>query len=151
MVDSGAWRRTCAAVAVLAGVVLRDSRACVRGEFTSTTCGRKLKLIPAGEFQMGSSKADDPDAEADETPRHRVRITRPFYLGVTEVTQGQFRRHRREPEFFQSFDGSPVEQALNDISFPQMLSEREGLKPYYRFGAGTQSGGDGYRLPREAE
>jgi sulfatase modifying factor 1 len=25
-------------------------------------------------------------------PRHRVRITRPFYLGMTEVTVGQFRR-----------------------------------------------------------
>ena len=28
----------------------------------------------------------------DEKPQHPVRITRPFYLGVTEVTRGQFRR-----------------------------------------------------------
>ena len=34
----------------------------------------------------------DKEAEADENPQHRVRITRPFYLGVTEVTVGQFRR-----------------------------------------------------------
>ena len=26
----------------------------------------------------------------DEKPQHRVRITRPFYLGATEVTQGQY-------------------------------------------------------------
>jgi formylglycine-generating enzyme required for sulfatase activity len=40
---------------------------------------------------MGSSAADA-DVEEDEKPQHRVRITRPFYLGTTEVTVGQFRR-----------------------------------------------------------
>src|ERR1022692_1196622 len=38
--------------------------------------GMKLKLIPAGEFQMGSTERDD------EKPRHLVTISRPFYLGV---------------------------------------------------------------------
>ena len=37
------------------------------------------------------------------------------------------------------------------IAFCNKLSEREGLRPYYRFGAGEQSSGDGYRLPTEAE
>ena len=50
----------------------------------------KLALIPAGEFLMGSLPHDD-QAEVDEKPQHRVRITRPFYLGVTEVTRRQFR------------------------------------------------------------
>jgi len=40
---------------------------------------------------MGSPD-NDKDAEDDEKPQHRVRITRPFYLGVHEVTRGQFRR-----------------------------------------------------------
>ena len=61
--------------------------------------GMTFKLIPAGEFLMGSD-ATDPEAEdaefldkaAGKQERHRVRITRPFYLGVTEVTRGQFRR-----------------------------------------------------------
>jgi uncharacterized caspase-like protein len=48
---------------------------------TSKVTGMKLKLISAGSFLMGSSKEDDKDAENDETPRHRVRITRLFYLG----------------------------------------------------------------------
>ena len=48
-----------------------------------------LKLIPAGEFLMGSPD-DDKDADNDEKPQHRVRITRPFYLGVYEVTQAQY-------------------------------------------------------------
>ena len=51
----------------------------------------KLVLIPAGEFLMGSPDSDK-DAEDDEKPQHRVRITRPFYLGAHEVTRGQFRR-----------------------------------------------------------
>ncbi len=50
----------------------------------------RLAPIPTGEFLMGSS--DDEDADDDEKPRHTVRITRPFYLGTTEVTVGQFRR-----------------------------------------------------------
>ena len=64
----------------------------------TTVAGRiKLKLIPAGEFTMGSDESDLA-AERDESvvndgkkQKHRVRITRPFYLGVTEVTRGQFR------------------------------------------------------------
>ena len=40
---------------------------------------------------MGSPDSDQ-DAQDDEKPQHRVRITRPFYLGATEVTVGQFRR-----------------------------------------------------------
>jgi hypothetical protein len=58
---------------------------------TSRFTGLKLKRIPAGEFDMGSPDSDN-DAADWETPRHRVRITRPFYLGVTEVTVGQFRQ-----------------------------------------------------------
>jgi uncharacterized protein (TIGR02996 family) len=53
--------------------------------------GMELALIPAGGFLMGS-----PEGEAgrrgDEDPQHAVEITRPFYLGVCHVTQGQFAR-----------------------------------------------------------
>jgi formylglycine-generating enzyme required for sulfatase activity len=57
----------------------------------TNSIGMKLTLIPAGEFIMGSPDSD-PEALADEKPRHRVQITKPFYLGVYEVTCGQFRR-----------------------------------------------------------
>jgi len=90
----------------------------------------------------------------DEKPQHRVRITRPFYLGVTEVTQGQYRGMTGEnPSLFKGSDDLPVEQVswYDAIAFCNKLSEREGLKPYYQSGAGVQSGGDGYRLPTEAE
>ncbi|MEP6966185.1 MAG: SUMF1/EgtB/PvdO family nonheme iron enzyme, partial [Polaromonas sp.] len=65
----------------------------------------KFMLLPAGDFLMGSDELpealtrDYPAYErkrfvelADEAPVHRVRITRPFYLGQHEVTVGQFRK-----------------------------------------------------------
>src|SRR5262249_1018949 len=55
----------------------------------TNSIGMKLILIRAGEFLMGSP---DGDGDDDEHPQHRVRITQPFYLGVHEVTRGQFRR-----------------------------------------------------------
>jgi len=64
-----------------------------------------LVRIPAGEFMMGSDElpdtfaADFPQYDrgrflklSDEAPVHKVRITRDYYLGKTEVTVGQFRR-----------------------------------------------------------
>jgi formylglycine-generating enzyme required for sulfatase activity len=68
----------------------------------------ELVLIPAGEFKMGSGESAEATAaffnktygvdflNADffkgEHPQHRVRITKPFYLGTCHVTRGQFRR-----------------------------------------------------------
>ncbi len=64
--------------------------------------GMKLTLIPAGEFMMGTAESTrrllrafpyaDKAMFDDERPRHRVRITRSFYLGTSNVTVGQFRQ-----------------------------------------------------------
>jgi type IV secretory pathway VirB10-like protein len=45
-------------------------------------------LVPAGEFMMGS---EDPDAKPGEKPVHKVRISKPFYMGKYEVTVAEFR------------------------------------------------------------
>jgi formylglycine-generating enzyme required for sulfatase activity len=59
----------------------------------------KLVLIPAGKFMMGSKLSPAEDVSrygADEPyfalehPRHQVTISKPFYIGVYEVTQPQF-------------------------------------------------------------
>ena len=68
----------------------------------------EMTLIPAGEFLMGSGESAEATADffnktygedylkadwfKDEHPQHRVRITRPFYLGTYHVTRGQFRQ-----------------------------------------------------------
>jgi formylglycine-generating enzyme required for sulfatase activity len=55
----------------------------------TNSIGMRLTLVPAGEFLMGSPPGDGDD---HEHPPHRVRITRPFSMGIHEVTRGQFRR-----------------------------------------------------------
>jgi formylglycine-generating enzyme required for sulfatase activity len=49
----------------------------------------EMVLIPAGEFLMGSPDSDN-NAGSDEKPQHRIRITKPFYLGKYPVTQKQW-------------------------------------------------------------
>ena len=51
--------------------------------------GMKLLLIPPGEFDMGSPDSLK-DVRNDEKPQHRVRITKPYYLGKHLVTQEQW-------------------------------------------------------------
>jgi formylglycine-generating enzyme required for sulfatase activity len=46
-------------------------------------------LLPGGEFQMGSP-ASEMSREGVEIP-HTVYLTQPFYLGLTEVTQHEWR------------------------------------------------------------
>ncbi len=71
----------------------------------TNSIGMKFALIPPGEFEMGSTeeevarlvketKLDKDHIERllSEAPKHRVRITKPFWLSRHEVTRGMFRR-----------------------------------------------------------
>ena len=62
-----------------------------RAAVETNSLGMQLVLIPPGVFWMGSSQSDSYRKD-DELPQHRVRITRPFYFGMCEVTVGEFRR-----------------------------------------------------------
>jgi len=55
----------------------------------TNSIGMKFVLIPPGQFMMGSPESEE-GARDCEHPQHQVRINRPFFLGVTEVTQGQW-------------------------------------------------------------
>ena len=84
-------------------------------EEITNSIGMKFKLIPAGEFMMGSSESPEELAKAfpgidlewfeNELPQHKVRITKPFYLGVTEVTQEQYEKVMgKNPSWFSKRD-----------------------------------------------
>jgi formylglycine-generating enzyme required for sulfatase activity len=119
----------------------------------TNSVGMRLVLIPAGEFLMGAPDSDN-EAPADEKPEHRVRITRPFHLGITQVTQRQYHEVTgTNPSTFEGSMDLPVESVSwkDAVAFCNALSAREGLEPYYDLGAWTCLGGKGYRLPTEAE
>jgi len=125
--------------------------------------GMEMMPIPAGKFEMGADwvgpwveyhrrihesifRRTDPDAwngvEVDESPRHHVSITQPFYMASTEVTNAQYEafdpEHRRLRSERNPKDDGPVANVswYDAEAFCRWLSQREG-KPY--------------RLPTEAE
>jgi formylglycine-generating enzyme required for sulfatase activity len=118
----------------------------------TNSIGMNLKLIPAGEFQMGSTESDD------EKPRHLVTISRPFYLGVYPVTQREYMQVvKKNPSQFSGNERLPVETVswFDAVEFCNALSRKEGLPPFYSVKGQTVEvpdwNGLGYRLPTEAE
>ncbi|MFO7907430.1 MAG: formylglycine-generating enzyme family protein [Pirellulaceae bacterium] len=110
-------------------------------EEITNSIGMTLKLIPAGEFMMGSPEDED-DRSSPEGPQHRIRITQPFYLGETEVTQGQWEAVMGSQPWVSGNAEEGSDYAASHISwedavaFCERLSEKEGRT---------------YRLPTEAE
>ena len=74
------------------------------GQTITNSIGMTLVRIEPGTFTMGQDgppiagngnmathHAEFRSADWDEKPAHRVTITQPFHMSVTEVTLGQFR------------------------------------------------------------
>jgi formylglycine-generating enzyme required for sulfatase activity len=126
------------------------------GATARSKSGIEMVLIRPGAFTMGSPSSE-PGRENDET-QHTVTITRGFYLGRTEVTQGQWKAVMgNNPSHFSSCgDDCPVESVswTEAVEFCNKLSDREGLSRCFR-GSGSDATWDqgctGYRLPTEAE
>ena len=57
-------------------------------EWTVPTLAMKMNRIPAGTFKMGSPESEK--LRHDDETLHDVTISKPFYMGVYEVTQAQF-------------------------------------------------------------
>ena len=67
--------------------------------------GIELILIPAGKLRMGSS---DRKLSANVRPEHEVTIPQAFYMGKTEVTNGQYRRFMQaRPDYKGEADTDP--------------------------------------------
>ena len=130
-------------------------------EEIQTTGGYRLRLVRPSAYTMGSSRREQ-GRRSNETLRKMV-LKRPFYMGIGEVTNKEFRA------FFPGHDsGSFSGQSLNKEDQPVVrvtweqaalycnwLSDKESLPPVYvkrgeRLVA-AEPAGPGYRLPTEAE
>ena len=100
--------------------------------------GMEFVWVPAGEFRMGSKSSE---AESDEQPLTRVRISRGFYLGKYEVTQAEWQAvmGSNPSPFDECGPNCPVEKVswIDVQKFIAKLNAWEGRQRY--------------RLPTEAE
>src|SRR5262249_23102604 len=120
------------------------------GKEHSNSLGMKLARIEAGEFTMG--QGDAPPKSREEwsqrdwaaAPAHTGRITRPFYMGVHEVTNAQFEQFAPDHKKYRGMDGvsKADDEPVTFVTWQQAadfcawLSKKEGKS---------------YRLPTEAE
>jgi formylglycine-generating enzyme required for sulfatase activity/serine/threonine protein kinase len=102
-------------------------------QFADAKLGMELRVIPPGEFLMGSpekqlkadGEANHPDIakliqrEYDaETPPHTVRITRPFAVGRCEVTVGQFRKFAEAEKYVSTVENGGGSGLVNGELVP---------------------------------
>jgi formylglycine-generating enzyme required for sulfatase activity len=128
----------------------------------STAQGHTLTLIQPGEFTMGASRREQ-GRRSNEALRP-VKISQRFYLGTSEISNGQFREFRAEHDSgeFSGFSLNDDDQPVVRVTWTEAalycnwLSAKDGLTPVYEK-QGTEEWvairplPNGYRLPTEAE
>ncbi|TWT39884.1 Serine/threonine-protein kinase pkn1 [Thalassoglobus neptunius] len=121
------------------------------GEPFVNSIGMTLVPIPQGRFLMGTSESKPKEnkkkakslGDKSEFPQHQVQITKPYFIGICEVTQSQYEHVMNEsPWENQPLTTENANIAASYITwdrakrFCEKLSERENAI---------------YRLPSEAE
>ena len=107
----------------------------------ANTIGARMVRIGPGSLMRGSTTGP-----GDERPVHRVKLTKGFYMGVTEVTQEQWESVMPDnPSRFRGAD-RPVENVVmaDCVEFCKLLTQKERAE-------GKLPEGAEYRLPTEAE
>jgi formylglycine-generating enzyme required for sulfatase activity len=144
---------------VLLGLVDPEVRAQPAKEITNSI-GMKLVLIPKGKFLMGSPPSEE--GSEDDERQHEVTISRDYYLGAYEVTQGQYMKVMgKNPSHFQGekvAERHPktgrVVKDVDSSNFPvEQVSWEEAVEFCRRLSAlpEERKAGRVYRLPTEAE
>jgi len=121
------------------GTSRNDSSKAVKGLTLDLGKGvtMKLALIPAGKFLMGSPPGES-DRNDEEGPQHEVTISKPFYMGIHEVTQEQYKAVMGANPSYIKGASNPVELVIweDAVEFCNKLSAKTGKT---------------VRLPTEAE
>jgi len=105
--------------------------------------GMAVKLLPAGTFSMGQQRHPaEPQGPSDEAP-HEVTLTKPFYIGVYEVTNAEWEQVMGSVPSSRKEGNHPVEQVSwsDAVEFCSKLSALQE----------ERAAGREYRLPTEAE
>jgi sulfatase modifying factor 1 len=145
------------------------------------TIGMKLTLVPAGEFMMGAEEDPSDTLSAfpyarrewldGETPQHRVKVTKPFYMGTYEVTLAQFLKFYHDakykmdcetdgkPSWGYSEDGQLIESTTfrpwhtrgwkAEMNHPAVYISWNDATAFCKWL--SEKEGKSYRLPTEAE
>lgn len=123
--------------------------------------GQVMRRVEPGEFKMGTSRSEQ-GRRANEVIVPVV-ITKPYFIGTTEVTNREFRRfrenHDSRGDLHASLAGdlNPVVNVTweDAVEYCNWLSTQEGLplayKKVFERWQPVQPTPDGYRLPTEAE
>ena len=126
-----------------------------------TSQGHELRLVPAGQYTMGTSRRDT--HRRSNEPLRPVRVTHAFYLGAREVTNAEFRAFKPDHNSG-AFEGNSLDgddQPVVNVTWDEVaqylndLSIKDGLQPVYE--QGTRGWlpvlplRNGYRLPTDAE
>jgi formylglycine-generating enzyme required for sulfatase activity len=110
---------------------------------TQKTSGLELNWIEGGCFSMGSPPTER-DRSRDETPRRGC--IKGFWMGKTEVTNGQFRRFRPTHD-----SGSFQNRSLNEDSQPVVNLNWGDAKAFAEWLSWEAGSNQRFRLPTEAE
>jgi len=122
-----------------------------------TQGNNKMILLQPGVIQMGAIRSQA-GQRANETMR-KVRLTKPFYLSVHEVTNSQFLSYKQTDSQNNRIDRDNL--PVTNISWNEAalycnwLSRKEGLSLFYKVKNGRVAGfilkSEGYRMPTESE
>lgn len=144
-------------------------------EYTNSL-GMKFRLIPPGEFTMGStveetdliverhglehSTTDGVQSVRSESPRHKVVLTQPFYLSTREISRKEFASLDSESPSGGATDKSDADAEIPAgtswdaaARFANHLGRQGGLDAIYEDRVDIVMPGQGtfgYRLPTEA-
>jgi formylglycine-generating enzyme required for sulfatase activity len=156
----GNWQQFSVAVALalFAPVAGRGDDAAEKAEkraIVINSIGMKFVEIPAGTFLMGSPESEV-GSRIDERPVHEVEISRPFLLGMYEVTQAEYARVAgTNPSYFSATGpGAKKVEGMSTDRFPvEQVSWLEADEYCKKLSALPEEmeAGRAYRLPTEAE
>ena len=111
--------------------------------------GMELIEIPAGKFTMGSP--EDEKGHEDDEAQVSVTLTKPFSIGKTEVTQGQWKEVMgTEPWDGQKYVKADKDCPATNVSYFDAVDFCDTLTEVERK-AGKLKADEEYRLPKEAE